>query len=167
MFQSLMENVCLPEGEAKRYTNLYLRREMLVEFMKNNDVLYPFARDMLRYTYGLVGEKPVTIKEWVKMCKNKEWGDSFCLLLVASWWSCRIGVVRSNCLVVITYRNKEGLDDQEVILLFNCSPVMGHYSAILRYDASVMSVAKVEKSDGERGFLGSGVCSPVSKVLVL
>ena len=49
---------------------------------------------------------------------------------------------------MITYRNKEGLDDQEVILLFNCSPVVGHYSAILRYDASVMSVAKVEKSDG-------------------
>ena len=60
---------------------------MLVELMKNKDVLHPFARDMLRYTYGLVGEKPVTIKEWVKkMCKNKEWGDSFCLLLVASWW---------------------------------------------------------------------------------
>ena len=149
MFQPLMENVHLPEGEDKRYTNLYLRREMLVEFMKNKHVLYPFARDMLRYTYGLVGGKPVTIKEWVKkMCKNKEWGDSFCLLLVASWWSCRIGVVRSDCLEVITYRNKEGLDDKEVILLFNCSPVVGHYSAILRYDASVMLVAKVEKSDG-------------------
>ena len=117
MFQSLMENVCLPEGEEKRYTNLYLRREMIVEFIKNKDVLYPFARDMLRYTYGLVGEKPVTIKEWVKkMSKSKEWGDSFCLLLVASWWSCRIGVVRSDCLEVITYRNREGLDDQEVIL---------------------------------------------------
>ena len=58
-------------------------------------------------TYGLVGEKPVTIKEWVKkMSKNKEWGDSFCLLLAASWWSCRIGVVRSDCLEVITYRNR-------------------------------------------------------------
>ena len=31
---------------------------------------------------------------------------------------------------------------QEVILLYNCSPVVGHYSAILRYDASVMSVVK-------------------------
>ena len=47
MFQSLMENVCLPEEEEKRYTNLYLRREMIVEFIKNKDVLYPFARDML------------------------------------------------------------------------------------------------------------------------
>ena len=81
-----------------------------------------------------MGEKPVTIKEWVKkMAKNKHWGDAICILLVASWWSHRIGVVRSDCLDVITYRNKEGLDDQEVILLFNCNPVVGHYSAIVRY----------------------------------
>ena len=129
-----MENVKLPDGEEKRYTNIYLRRQMLVEFIENRDVLYPFVRDMLTYTYGLVGEKPVTIKEWVKkMAKNKDWGDAICILLVASWWSHRFGVVRSDCLDVITYRNKEGLDDQEVILLFNCNPVVGHYSAIVRY----------------------------------
>ena len=56
----------LPDGEEKRYTNLYLRREMIVEFIKNKDVLYPFVKDMLRYTYGLVGEKLVTVKEWVE-----------------------------------------------------------------------------------------------------
>ena len=120
-----------------------------MEFIKNKDVLYPFAKENLRYTYGLVGEKPVSIKEWVKkMSQDQEWGDALCLLLIASWWSVRIGVLRSDCLELITYRNKQGRDDQEVLLLFNCSIVVGHYTPILRYDASVLSVSDVKKSDG-------------------
>ena len=43
MFQSLMENEHLPEGE-KRYTNIYLRREMIVEFIKNKDVPVPICK---------------------------------------------------------------------------------------------------------------------------
>ena len=51
MFQAILENVKIPEGKEKAYTNIYLRREMLVEFIKNKDMLYPFAKDTLRYTY--------------------------------------------------------------------------------------------------------------------
>ena len=87
-------------------------------------------------------------KNGLRECPQEyEWGDALCLLLMTSWWSCRIGV-RSGCLELITYRNKEGIDDQEVLMLFNCSPVVGHYSAILRFHASVMAVSKVNKSAG-------------------
>ena len=71
-----------------------------------------------------------------------------CLLLIASWWYVRIGVLRSDCFELITYRSKEGIDEQEVLLLFNCSIVVGHYTPILRYDASVMSLSNLKKSDG-------------------
>ena len=131
VFQTILENVKITKGKEKADINICLRREMLVEFIKNKDVLYPFAKETLRYTYGLVGKQPVSIKEWVKnMSQDQEWGDALCLQLIASWWYVRIGVLRSDCLELITYRNKEGIDDQGFLLLFNFSIVVGHYTPI-------------------------------------
>ena len=81
----------------------------------------------------MVGEKPLSIKQWLsKMSEDKEWGDSICMMLISSMWSVRIGVIRSDSLKLVSYRNKEGIDDQEMLVLYNCSMFKGHYSAILK-----------------------------------
>ena len=82
------------------------------------------------------------------MSEDKEWGDSICMMLISSMWSVRIGVIRSDSLKLVSYRNKQGIDDQEMLVLYNCSMLKGHYSAILRYDASVMGIKSIEKSEG-------------------
>ena len=110
--------------------------------------MYPFVKEGIKLTYGIVGEKPLSIKKWLsKMSEDKEWGDSICMMLISSMWSVRIGVIRSDSLKLVSYRNKEGIDDQEMLVLYNCSMLKGHYSAILRYDASVMGVKSIEKSE--------------------
>ena len=149
MFSSLLEQLKFPEENAKAYGPMYLRREMIVHFIQNKEVLYPFVKEGIKLTYGIVGEKPLSIKQWLsKMSEDKEWGDSICMMLISSMWSVRIGVIRSDSLKLVSYRNKEGIDDQEMLVLYNCSMLKGHYSAILRYDASVMGVKSIEKSEG-------------------
>ena len=53
-------------------------------------------------------------------------------------WSVRLGVVRSDSLKLVSYRNNLEILDQEILLLYNCSMIGGHYSGILRFDATVM-----------------------------
>ena len=43
MFSSLLEQLNLPEENAKAYGPMYLRREMIVHFIQNKEVLYPFV----------------------------------------------------------------------------------------------------------------------------
>ena len=58
MFSSLLEQLKLPEENAKAYGPMYLRREMIVHFIQNKEVLYPFVKEGIKLTYGIVGEKP-------------------------------------------------------------------------------------------------------------
>ena len=48
----------------------------------------------------------------------------------------------------MTYRNKEDLMVQEILLLYNCNMVNGHYNAIGRRDNIVCDWKKVQTSDG-------------------
>ena len=127
MFSSLLEQLKFPEENAKAYGPMYLRREMIVHFIQNKEVLYPFVKEGIKLTYGIVGEKPLSIKQWLsKLSEDKEWGDSICMMLISSLWSVRIGVIRSDSLKLVSYRNKEGIDDQEMLVLYNCSMLKGH-----------------------------------------
>ena len=49
---------------------------MIVHFIQNKDILYTFVKEGIRLTYGIGGERPMTIKGWLQMMsKDKEWGD--------------------------------------------------------------------------------------------
>lgn len=149
MFSSLLEQVKLPEDTGKAYGPIYLRREMIVHFIQNKDILYTFVKGGIKLTYGIVGERPMIIKGWLQMMsKDKEWGDSIFLLWISSMWSVRIGVVRSDSLKLVSYRNNLEIQGQVMLLLYKCSMVGGHYSGILRFDATVMGVKSIEKSEG-------------------
>ena len=106
---------------------------------------------MLRYLYGLIDSEtgPFSVKEYLKfMSADREWGDSIILKLIYSMWATRICVVISDSLALVTYRNKEGLMAQEILLLYNCNMVNGHYTAIGRRDNIVCDCEKVQTSEG-------------------
>ena len=108
-----------------------------MHFIDNIDILVTDIRVDIRYLYGLVDSDlgPFSVKEYLKfMSADKEWGDSIILKLISSMWAVRIGVVRSDSLSLVTYRNKEDLMAQEFLLLYNCNMVNGHYTAIGRRD---------------------------------
>ena len=61
-------------------------------------------------------------------------------------WGVRIGVLRSDSLALITYRSQGCFEDMDLLLLFNCNMVNGHYTGIIRSGGDVLECKKVEKS---------------------
>ena len=57
-------------------------------------------------------------------------------------------MVRSDSLKLVSYRNHLGIDYQEMLLLYNCRMIGDYYTAILRFDASVMGVKCIKTFDG-------------------
>ena len=58
--------------------------------------------------------------------------DEIFLKIVASMWSCRITVIRSDSLRTVDYRHNLFWSQADIKLMYNCSPFMGHYSAVLK-----------------------------------
>ena len=64
------------------------------------------------------------------MSKHRKWGDSIIIKIIASMWAVRIGVMRSDSLSLVTYTCHETFDDMDLLLLYNCNMVTGHYTGI-------------------------------------
>ena len=92
---------------------------------------------------------PFSIRSYLKyMVKDKVWGDSIFIGLVASMWECRISVLRADSGKVVNYRHELPLGMCDVGLLFNCRLHSGHYSALWRMDGNFVKTEKVKKSIG-------------------
>ena len=152
MFTSILSQIkCKTTHDEKGFTAPYLRRMAIMHFIDNVDILLTDIRSDIRYLYGLVDSDtgPFSVKEYLKfMSADKEWGDSIILKLISSMWAVRIGVLRSDSLSLVTYRNNEDIMAQEILLLYNCNMINGHYTAIGRRDNIVCKCKKVEISDG-------------------
>ena len=153
MFTSILSQIKYKSRhDEEGFTAPYLHRMAIMHFIDNIDILVTGIRVDIRYLYGPVDSDlgPFSVKEYLKfMSVDKEWGgDSIILKLISSMWAVRIGVVRSDNLSLVTYRNKEDLIAQELLLLYNCNMVNGHYTAIGRRDNIVCDCEKVQASDG-------------------
>ena len=58
--------------------------------------------------------------------------DEIFLKIVASMWCCRISVIRCDSLRTVDYRHSLFWSQADIKLMYNCSPFMGHYSAVIR-----------------------------------
>ena len=47
-------------------------------------------------------------------------------------WSCRIRVMRYDSLKTVDYRHELFWSQADIILMYNCCPFQGHYSAVIR-----------------------------------
>ena len=152
MFTSILSQIKYKSiHDEEDFTAPYLCRMAIMHFIDNIDILLTDIRADIRYLYGLVDSDtgPFSVKDYLKfMCADKEWGDSIILKLISSMWAVRIGVVRSDSLSLVTYRNKEDIMAQEILLLYNCNMINGHYTAIGRRDNIVCDCQKVKTSYG-------------------
>ena len=80
--------------------------------------------------------------------KNKKWGDSIFLGLVASMWGYRITVLRADNGREMRYRHDMPLGGTDIGLLFNGKIESGHYSGLWRMDGEFMSSKAVKVSKG-------------------
>ena len=67
-----------------------------------------------------------------KICEGYDgaWCDEIFIKLVASMWGCKILVLQSDSLHSTTYRYEGSFHLVDIILMYNSSPVKGHYSPV-------------------------------------
>ena len=140
------------DGEVL-YNHLYLRRQAVKHLLENWDKLGEQIKLDTTRQYGrpdseINGEliaKERTVKgkkekiyvfsvlQWCEyVLKDKFWLDEIFLKIVASMWSCRISVIRCDSLRTVDYRHSLFWSQADIKLMYNCSPFMGHYSAVIR-----------------------------------
>ena len=141
-----------PDGEVL-YNHMYLRRQAVRHLLTNWDKLGKEITKDITMQYGrpdseingrlIAKEKKVkgktekiygfSVLEWCQeVLKDKFWLDEIFLKIVASMWSCRISVIRCDSLRTVDYRHSLFWSQADIKLMYNCSPFMGHYSAVIR-----------------------------------
>ena len=82
--------------------------------------------------------------------KDKVWADSIVLFLIASMLSLRISVVRSDSCRVVCYRHEDQpIESVEIVLLFNCNMINGHYSGMMKIRGNLLqSSGNYKESQG-------------------
>ena len=141
-----------PDGEVL-YNHMYLRRQAVRHLLTNWEKLGKEITKDITMQYGrpdseingrlIVKEKKVkgkaekiygfSVLEWCQeVLKDKFWLDEIFLKIVASMWSCRISVIRCDSLRTVDYRHSLFWSQADIKLMYNCSPFMGHYSAVIR-----------------------------------
>ena len=113
----------------------YLRRQAIMYVIIDMDILFQELKTDIRYLCGLVDAElgPFSVQSYLRhMSKHRKWGYSIILKITASMWGVRIGVLRSDSLSLVTYRCQETFDNMDLLLLYNCNMVTGHYTGILR-----------------------------------
>ena len=135
------------------YNHLNLRRQAVKHLLENWDKLGEQIKLDITRQYGrpdseINGEltaKERTVKgkkekiygfsvlQWCEyVLQDKFWLDEIFLKIVASMWSCRISVIRCDSLRTVDYRHSLFWSQADIKLMYNCSPFMGHYSAVIR-----------------------------------
>ena len=60
------------------------------------------------------------------MVKDKSRCDSIFIKLIASMWGCKVSVLQTDSLHVVTYRYEGSFKDAEIRLLYNGNPTKEH-----------------------------------------
>lgn len=141
--------------DKSRYTNLHLRRQVIAHIVEKLDVLKPWLREQLMNYYGGAnpGEPgPFSIRTYLEyMSKETNWGDTIFLTMMASALGIRITLVRSdNCGEMRFRHENKGLNDVDIVLIFNCDMVNGHYSSVVAHDGKGCKAKKLKNSGGYR-----------------
>ena len=84
--------------DLARYHPCYFQRQVVAHFVLFKDLVKVWIRDNIRSVYGGLdkegGVGPFSVKGYLKyILKDKKWGDSIFLGLVASMWACRITIL--------------------------------------------------------------------------
>ena len=142
------------KGSEQLYRQMYLRRQVVRHLLEFWDLLGEAVKEDIRMQYGRpdseidgkmirttkkkIGkdlkeeEYGFSVSQWChKIITNRFWCDEIFLKVLASMWGCRITVVRSDSLHETRYRHDLPLKMADIILLFNCNPWNGHYSAVV------------------------------------
>lgn len=131
---------------------VYIRRMAIVHFLKYKVELFERVAHEIRGQYGLeedrqAGKAPYTMKSYfLEMVKDKVWCDSVMLLLLASMWSAKITLLRSDSCKEIRLRHEKELQDADFVVVFNCSETMGHYSSVFRDHIDVLEIGQLSYS---------------------
>ena len=112
----------------KRYGPIYLRRQLLLHYIKELDLLENMMIKGMKENYGMLDSQskendpgPFSIHDYLLyMCEDKVWADSICIQLLASMWGCRVTVLRSDSCKEIRFRHDKDLKGADFILVFNC-----------------------------------------------
>ena len=134
---------------------------MVAHFIQNKDLLYDIVKEGLIENYGLPPDPngegdiqeaeqigPFSIVSYMKyIAVSKRWGDTICLILIASMWCARISVVLSRTLGQIKFRHDLPLEQADLILVFNSQEHNGHYTGVIRSNEQVMVADKLRYSE--------------------
>ena len=88
--------------------------------------------DYIRETYGIRDDDaqfpgPFTYKEYCRNVLDKRfWGDTLILYAVPCMWAVKISIVNSKTLQQYRVRHTAGLQDADIVLVYNLS---SHYTA--------------------------------------
>ena len=170
MVQSILEQVSMKnEDVMNRYSSIYLRRQVINHGLNNIEILRPFLEKNIRelYRVGEGGIGPFSICCYFKhILKDKAWGDSIFVNLLASMWGVRITILRCDTLSEIRYRHEGPLKEVCIGLLSNGKEESGgHYSPLVRIDGEFLDSTLLFVSDKyyeedvdkeEREFRGRG-----------
>ena len=88
--------------------------------------------DYIRETYGIRDDDaqfsgPFSYKEYCRNVLDKRfWGDALILYAISCMWAVKISVVNSKTLQQYKVRHTAGLQDADIVLVYNSS---SHYTA--------------------------------------
>ena len=133
------------------YTQTYLRCQVIMHLIANWEVLGEEIKENIKILYwcpdSIVGglqikkvsghgkqqkeEYGYSIMDWCKyILRDGAWCDEIFIKLVASMWGCKISVLQSDSLHSTMYRYEGSFHLADIILMYNGSPVKGHYSPV-------------------------------------
>ena len=125
--------------DAEKVEPIYIRRMALMHFMQYHEELFDAISKEIKDQYGLVEDQndltdspgPFTMRQYLKyMSKDKVYCDAAVIKMIASMWSVRIAVVRSDCCQVLKFRTELPMDKCEFVVVFNSKWSEGHYSSV-------------------------------------
>ena len=159
---------------------MYLRRQVIWHLLVNFDKFKEDIMEDIRMEYGRIDSEdgPFSVKQWCQyILTDKKYCDSIFVKLLSSMWGIRISLIRSDNCQELKFRHNFSLEDADLVLLFNSSPVNGHYSAVIKvgkdlceyklnckhvkkstnYDETVDVLERLERKDVVGGSLAKNI----------
>ena len=162
LFRAILEQLEFDSKLDKlKYCPVHFHRQMVYHFIRNCEQLYEVVKQGITENYGLPedpNEKrddeeqeaqvgPFSIVGYMKyILGSKKWGDSICLILIASMWCARISVVLSRSLGQLKFRHDLPLEQADLILVYNNNELNGHYTGVIRSNENIVLVGKLRYS---------------------
>ena len=144
-------NFTMDPGSDLLYTQTYLRRQVIMHLIANWEVSGEEIKENIKISYGhpdsIVSglqikkvsghgkqrkeEYRYSFMDWCKyILRDGAWCNESFMRLVASMSGCKISVLWSDSLHSTMYRYEGSFHLADMILMYNGSPVKGHYSPV-------------------------------------